>query len=639
MKLAGLACISIAVAAATAGCATRVVAPANGGDASTRVRRVVIDGNRAFADRAIISGLELRAPRGTFVRTYDAYDPLVMRLDAQRVEAYYRTRGYFSATVSGADAVPAGRGQVDLHYRVDEGEPSRVTGLDLPGLPLALHDDAVAVGQTLLLRGERFEYEPYTELKDKLRALLGHRGYLRASLDGSVRVDRDRHTVRVIVTVDAGPLVRFGQTNLTNPTAVPDGSITSRIDWEPGQVYDADKLASTRKALYELGAFSTVRIVEVEDDDPAVATMALTVTPNNRNELRLGGGFAVDGLRLETHGRVEYTRRNVFAPLVTFSGRFRPGYVIIPDRQQPRTFVFEARGELRRPDLLWKGLQGSTFVSFEKQVYFAFTTLGPGTGLSLQRSFWDRSLQLSVGWQLRLQDISPDDSTLGAGLGASGTQELAFYEQSAALDRRDDRLRPRLGYYARIAGEEGGSFAAGAVRYTKVSGDLRGYVPLASWLVFATRATAGAISATHTGNAPVTQRFYSGGPSSHRGFAIGALSPLAPNENGKQVPIGGDFMVLGSAELRATVATVADQDLEIGTFVDAGDVTAHAGELDLTQLHVAVGAGLRYDTAVGPIRLDVGVRLNRLDTFQPDGRRNPYPGGRIAIGFSVGEPF
>lgn len=639
MKLAGLTLISIAAVVAAAGCVTRVKAPANGGDASTRVRRVVIDGNREFSDAEIISGLELRPPRGTFVRTYDAYDPLVMRLDAQRVEAYYRTRGYFSAVVSDAKAVPAGRGQVDLHYRVHEGEPSKVTGLDLPGLPLALHDDAVALGQKLLPRGERFEYEPYTELKDKLRELLIHRGYLRASLGGSVKVDRDEHTARVTVTVNAGPLVRFGQTRVTNPTPVPNGSITSRIDWKPGQVYDADKLASTRKALYELGAFSTVRIAEVDDDDPAVATMALTVTPNNRNELRLGGGFAVDGRRLETRGRLEYTRRNVFAPLVTFSGRFRPGYVVIPDRQQPRTFVFEARGELRRPDLFWRGLQGSTFVSFEKQVYFAFTTLGPGTGVSLQRSFWNRSLQLSAGWQLRVQDISPDDSTLGAGLGASGTQDLAFYEQTAALDRRDDRLRPRLGYYARVAAEEGGAYAAGGVSYNKVSGDLRGYVPLASWLVFATRATAGAISATHLGDAPVTQRFYGGGPSSHRGFAIGALSPLAPNENGKQVPIGGDFMLIGSAELRATVAKLADQDVEIGTFVDAGDVTAHASEMDLTQLHIAVGAGLRYDTPVGPVRLDVGVRLNRLDSFQPDGRRNPDPGGRIAIGFSVGEPF
>ncbi len=411
------------------------------------------------------------------------------------------------------------------------------------------------------------------------------------------------------------------------------------MDWRRGQVYDAEKLAKTRKALYELGAFSTVRIAEAEDDDPSVATMALTVTPANRNELRLGGGFAVDGRRLETRGRIEYTRRHVFAPLVTFSGRFRPGYVLIPDRQQPRTFVFEARAELRRPDLIWRGLQGSTFVSFEKQVYFAFTTLGPGTGVSFQRSFWDRSLQLSAGWQLRVQQISPDDSTLGAGLGASGTQRLAFYEQSAALDRRDDRLRPRLGYYIRAAGEEGGSFAAGAVPYAKVSGDLRGYVPLASWLVFAARATAGGITGTKAGDAPVTQRFYGGGPSNHRGFAIGALSPLALNENGKAVPIGGDVMLLGSAELRATVAKLADQDLEIGTFVDAGDVTAHASELSLTQLHIAVGAGLRYETPVGPVRLDVGVRLNRLDTFQPDGRRNPDPGGRIAIGFSVGEPF
>jgi len=56
-------------------------------------------------------------------------------------------------------------------------------------------------------------------------------------------------------------------------------------------------------------------------------------------------------------------------------------------------------------------------------------------------------------------------------------------------------------------------------------------------------------------------------------------------------------------------------------------------------LHIAVGGGLRYKTAVGTIRADVGVRLNRLSDFQPDGTPNPDPHQPVAFHLSIGEPW
>ena len=73
----------------------------------------------------------------------------------------------------------------------------------------------------------------------------------------------------------------------------------------------------------------------------------------------------------------------------------------------------------------------------------------------------------------------------------------------------------------------------------------------------------------------------------------------------------------------------------IGTviFLDGGDVTQEVGDVDLTNLHWAIGAGLRLLTIVGPVRADVGYRLNR------HGEMDPSPGSRFAFHFSIGEAF
>jgi len=48
-------------------------------------------------------------------------------------------------------------------------------------------------------------------------------------------------------------------------------------------------------------------------------------------------------------------------------------------------------------------------------------------------------------------------------------------------------------------------------------------------------------------------------------------------------------------------------------FVDAGNVVARASDLDLFDLRTAAGFGIRIGTPVGPIRLDLGFKLDRRE--------------------------
>jgi outer membrane translocation and assembly module TamA len=86
-------------------------------------------------------------------------------------------------------------------------------------------------------------------------------------------------------------------------------------------------------------------------------------------------------------------------------------------------------------------------------------------------------------------------------------------------------------------------------------------------------------------------------------------------------------------EARIPITTFRTMPVGIVTFLDGGDVTSTPGELDLGNLHWAVGGGLRLITAVGPVRFDVGYRLNRT------GGDNPDPNQRFAYHLTIGEAF
>jgi outer membrane translocation and assembly module TamA len=68
-------------------------------------------------------------------------------------------------------------------------------------------------------------------------------------------------------------------------------------------------------------------------------------------------------------------------------------------------------------------------------------------------------------------------------------------------------------------------------------------------------------------------------------------------------------------------------------FLDGGDVTERPAELDVMNLQWAAGVGLRLVTVVGPVRADIGYRLNRT------GPNDPQPGSTYAFHVSIGEAF
>jgi outer membrane translocation and assembly module TamA len=130
---------------------------------------------------------------------------------------------------------------------------------------------------------------------------------------------------------------------------------------------------------------------------------------------------------------------------------------------------------------------------------------------------------------------------------------------------------------------------------------------------------------------PASQRFFAGGGTTVRGFQIDRLGvPEILNPNG--LSNGGNAGVVLNAELRAVVLKLIGRDLGVVGFTDAGNVFARAGDLDVGRLRATAGLGLRFDSPIGPLRFDVGLKFRRMDV-----------GGRRERGWeyhlSIGEAF
>jgi outer membrane translocation and assembly module TamA len=196
-------------------------------------------------------------------------------------------------------------------------------------------------------------------------------------------------------------------------------------------------------------------------------------------------------------------------------------------------------------------------------------------------------------------------------------------------------MDPTLGAYFSARFEQGTPVAGAEFHYLKITPEVRGYVPLplTRRAVLAGRALLGWLRPYDGDDSPITRRYALGGPSNHRGFGFGRLSPQVPDGEGHLIPIGGDGEVLFSLEVRVAVTKISDLWLRLVPFVDAGDVTPAFVDLDLRNLNVAVGLDIEYQTPVGAVRAGLGVRVNRM------GDGNPDPNDRIAYHITIGQAF
>jgi outer membrane protein insertion porin family len=231
---------------------------------------------------------------------------------------------------------------------------------------------------------------------------------------------------------------------------------------------------------------------------------------------------------------------------------------------------------------------------------------------------------------------------------------LSAFSSSVIRDTRDDALGPSTGTLLGIDAHLAGRAIGSEVGFTK--GFVHGFafrrLPGHRGIVLATGARLGLAAGfardvaqvdengdpvvdedgnpviVRVDDLPASERFFSGGDTTVRGWGLDQLgTPETIDANG--FPVGGNAVLVLNVELRVPVW----RDLGAVTFLDGGNVFRRIPDFDLGEIRGAVGFGLRYRSPIGPLRLDLGFKLDRR--LLPNGQ-DERP---TALFVSLGEAF
>lgn len=386
------------------------------------------------------------------------------------------------------------------------------------------------------------------------------------------------------------------------------------------------------------------------------------------------------------------TRFETFDTLTTWTNTFLVTQATAT-LEQPSIFGGRTKGSLqagvtRRP-MLYPLPEGADPTA---EVVIGYYT--PSTKVALSRSFLRQHLFVEPSYNLEARMPFAYQNEIPAELETVWVSypRLYFLVQSFPGDIFQDRGKRDLTLSFRTAIEVAGLDVSGtrvfggSLSDIKIEPEVRALLPLwgKRWrdgqkvgnLVLGTRVKYGMIARPDYGSSLqdeqvdftdpavqsdqqklLTRAFYSGGPNSNRGYAYRAISPHGPvgflvptdvncvlNATDPRCirPLGGFTLWEASLELR----WAGFHPLTLIAFADAADVGREVGQITFKYPHVSVGPGLRYETPVGPIRLDIGIRVPGLQAIGQDelplshGEERPNTFGLpMAIQVAFGEAF
>lgn len=601
------------------------------------INRIIFEGNEYYSDDELRKKMSSRPPGLFSIFARKRLDPAVLNRDIANLQAFYRRNGFLDATVELREVKRLeGEPFVDIYIVVVENEPIIVEQMVF-NTTGDLEEKDLRKGMVLK---EGLPYNP-TVLHSDILTIKRHyfdRGHVVVNVEDSVRTEG--HKVRIRFDIDPGPIFTIRNIEIEGNVLTKSDIIEKELTIESGDVFQLKELGETQTNLFETGLFTvadlTFRNVDVENK-----TVDIVVTVRERKSAYVEAGFGVGNVR---GSRVigEWGDRNIFGTgqrlrfKVEYSfGLFEDGGLDF-NRWNPRVRFYRYDGEFNRRHVFGTKLLLSLNAFIEKDGTLEpliVRTRGFAVGAR-------RRLSQYTETTIRLSDERIERAFVGQ---PSEKSTSIIFANLLSHDTRNFILDPRSGGYRDARVSLAGGFLGGDNDFYTIESALQRYLPIGGGVVFAARLRGGFADAYgDSPEVPVENRFFTGGGNSVRGFRENSLGPVRPVSEGQSEVVGGQVLLLTNIELRFPLPYFSRWKFTGATFFDGGnawedfkamrikDFRLYANESEITETDVrySVGLGIRYNTPVGPIRLDFAVPIKK----EPDV-------GSSRFHFSLGQIF
>jgi outer membrane protein insertion porin family len=656
------------------------------------VRQLKFEGNKAIPNEVLASAIAT-TQSSWFARVVPFrwlglgekryFDETEFKRDVVRLVVLYRRSGFPHVQID--TIVRREPESVYITFRIKEGEPIRVTSLDVVGLDTLPEKVRREVLVDLPLQvGDPFNRFTMQATADTITRRLRDRGRPSARVFTSFESNKEAETASVTFEALPGRLAVIGEVAVVGTNRVEPQIVRNLLITRPGRLYSQDELLQSQRNLYasDLFRYATVNIDSAKFQPNADSVpLRVQVSEARRRRIRSGIGFGTDDC---FRGSLGWTTRNFLGGgrVLDLTSRISKVGVGEPfnwglangicnnasqDPVGSAKVNYSLGASIRRPAFLSPNNTIAVSVFTERRSEFkVYLRQETGTTVTLRRETPRRRIPLSLAYTLSYGHTEATPESFCASFNACTPDVVALLRQNrvlgtltaaGTLPQVNNTLDPSRGSLA--SGEITWSSrflgSSSFQQFVRVVGDYSWYRPLARDVVFSWRVRGGAIFApsidvvTQSGNfIPPEQRFYAGGPNDVRGFQRNSLGPVVyvvPQGevdsaaiqgrpiNPDRVTVaatGGNTLAVGNVEIRVP-SPVFSSRLRLAAFVDAGGVWQRGAQISTPVIRVTPGVGIRLATPLGPARLDVAYNPYNLQAgtlFQVDtlGGLSPVPG-------------
>jgi translocation and assembly module TamA len=638
-----LARLALALALLCAACAT----PSQPFEGHPVLADIKFEGNNNISKSELLSHIATAPTSGFFSKTARYYDADLFAIDLQRIVRWYNEKGFYEAKIKDVQDQRDDAGRVTVIVKIEEGPRARVKKMDFAGVEALDKNEVHDIDGALPIHpGDDFDEDVYEKAKEVVEQQLKEHGFAEATVSGKVEIAEDVEA-QITFLCQTGQRFNFGKVLVQGNRQVPSDEIAFATGINRGDRYSPTAMALAQQRVYNLGAFSGVRVGLEPLGDAPVAAVRVNVREAPFNTVRFGlGAVAEDTRWVVPRLLAGYTNRSLFGGLRRLELQTTIGYAFVnsPFDYHPDVSGLTSRssGQLVVPSVLLPGMDFITRAEFAREVQggYSYDEVNGRVGLLYRRGRHTISPSLNyVRYFLIDLGVSKLDELINRGGPSAGlfaecqtACTLTYPELRYSYDGRDNAIEPSSGFFASVGIQQ--TVQPGSFSYFRFDPEVRFYMPVTKLMVFAARVHYGAMITEGGSSAtPFTQRFFLGGQNEQRGYAPLRQGPkigvqpacdvikdptCQPTAHGG-VPIGGKSMVVFSFELRIHADYFLNH-LGIVPFIDASQVgedwknpSGSTSYRSSFGLEFAPGLGLRYITPFGPLRFDIAWVLNPKD--------------------------
>ena len=578
-----------------------------------RIKELIFEGNRTFSSRQLRKVMETKEKwLFSFLTGAGNLDNEVLKTDVERLTAFYYDHGYIDVRI---DEPKIERRDDGLYVtiKIDEGEQYKVGKVDISGD--LLPDMAAARDKLSLATGDVFRTSKLREDISTLTEVYGDKGYAFVNVTPDTAVDPTEKIVDITYKVSKGPEVHIDKIEISGNTKTRDKVIRRELQLGEQQLFSGSKLRRSQERLRRLGFFEDVNITTRKAESEDRLDLLVDVKEASTGSFSAGAGISSG----------ESFLFNVRLSEINLFGRGQRVVLNADFGSIRRNFSLDFTEPYFLDTQLTTG-----FSLFNWQLIFDEFTRG-GTGAAVRTLYpltalgWKdvagfslEDTKIGVEYRLEEADISNVSANASTEIRADqGSSLTSSITPRLFRDTRNHPFDPTNGSSQDLSLEFAG--LGGQSKFVKGEARTRWYYPFwksPAWgtFVFAFGGNLGyGFGYGSHRDLPLFERYFPGGINSVRGFRILSLGPqnLQFDDTGNLVTrdrVGGSEQLIFNNEVIFPI--VESLGIKGVTFFDAGNAFAASNGIDLNQMRMSVGGGVRWLSPIGPLRIEVGFPLN-----------------------------